>query len=322
MSNKKTGFFVDQRLDRSMEKAHDTCDAHDAVIAVAYTWLDRADTDSVKGICQFLYDYFGNPPQKPRFILPADQLMTETDYLLIARDVPHGTIIGTIRYHDVGILYHNNTRIYAVDCFCIHPGWRRRGVGRQLLYRLHSYANTVGIPYAIFLKEGAPIHPFATTLYAGVYAYRRCKPYRPSLISISVADAVKWLRVYQQLYPATCIIHHPASPNQQWLVYKTRSSSILIGVQDTYQRKDSDKMGWVTAWLESACITEVERGEAAEKLIENTTFDYLWMNQIWCFNDGVFNGAEDKWKSDGAFHWYTYQWLYTASLGKSYCIMH
>jgi len=283
-------------------------------LGLTYTWIHQNNT-ACKEVCQFLYDYFGNPPQKPRFTIPMDHLLSKTDLLLIAR-AKDGKIVGSIRYHDIGILYHNKERIYAVDCFCIHPAWRGKGVGRQLLYRLHSYANEIGIPHAVFLKEGSTVNPFVTPLYSGMYVYRRCiRSNGPSLPILSVKDAVKWLTVYQNCNPTCFIVHNSQLPNQQWYFYKKKAHSILIGVQDTYQRKDEYSMGWVTAWLESPLLTYKEREEASDKLMESTRFDYLWMNQVWCTN-------ERGWQQDGAFHWYTYQWLFTNGLGQSYCLMH
>ena len=321
-SNHRSALFISQPFERKEPIES---------LGLAYMWIYQHDT-ACKEICQFLYDYFGNPPQKPRFNIPVNHLVLKTDFLLIARD-NSSRIVGCIRYHDIGILYHNKERIYAVDCFCIHPAWRGKGVGRQLLYRLHCYANEKGIPHALFLKEGSTVSPFITPLYSGTYVYRRCiGPSSQTLPSISVMDAVKWLTVYQYCNPICCIIHNSHTPNQQWYFYKKQAHSILIGVQDTYQthflEKSAQKtqntinvassMGWVTAWLESPLITDTEREEASDKLIESTTFDYLWMNQVWCNS----NASKRGWQQDGAFHWYTYQWLFTTGLGQSYCLMH
>jgi GNAT superfamily N-acetyltransferase len=300
-----TALFISQPFERTLPVDS---------LGLSYTWIYPQDT-ACKEVCQFLYDYFGNPPQKPRFVISVNHLLSKTDLLLLARDTS-SRIVGCIRYHDIGVLYHNKERIYAVDCFCIHPEWRGKGVGRQLLYRLHCYANELGIPHAVFLKEGSTVNPFVTPLYSGTYVYRSCsKSNGLSLRRLSVKDAVKWLTIYQDCNPSCCIIHNPQLPNQQWYFYKKGVHSILIGVQDTYQRKDEYSMGWVTAWLESPLLTDKEREEASDKLMESTTFDYLWMNQVWC-------ASERGWQQDGAFHWYTYQWLFTAGLGQSYCLMH
>ena len=308
-----TALFISQPFERNIPT--DT-------LGLIYTWIYQQDT-ACNEVCQFLYDYFGNPPQKPRFSIPIHHLLSKTDLLLLARD-NSTRIVGCIRYHDIGVLYHNKERIYAVDCFCIHPAWRGKGVGRQLLYRLHRYANELGIPHAVFLKEGSTVHPFVTPLYSGTYVYKRSiRPIRPITLPIlSVNDAVKWLTIYQNCNPTCCIVHNPQSPNQQWYFYKKGVHSILIGVQDTYQKTHHTlhverSMGWVTAWLESPLLTDKEREEASDKLMESTTFDYLWMNQVWCNG----NTRERGWQQDGMFHWYTYQWSYIG-LGQSYCLMH
>ena len=282
-----------------------------------YEWIYQNDLRLTE-ICQYLRDYFGSPPMKPIFDIPVSHLLGPTDHLLVARELHEGSIVGTIRYHDLGCTpcAMKKEHIFAVDCFCIHPAWRKKNVGRQLLYKLNMYANARNIHYAVFLKEGPALSFAIAPLYTGMYVYSHTSNTRNTNITvISMHNVIKWLRIYHQFYPTVCIIHNPLSSNQHWFAYRKGLHSILIGVQDTYQRKDNKTMGWVTAWLESPCITDKEREEASDALLADITFDYIWMNQIWC-------GSSMRWQTDGAFHWYAYQWLSSYTMKSSYCLIH
>ena len=101
-------------------------------------------------ICTYLRTYFGNPPHTPLFLVKEDELLREKDLLFVVRDEQQ--IVGTLRYRFVGqLLTQCMPDIYRVDAFCIHPLWRKRGVGDYLLTQLHCYANEKNIPYAMFV---------------------------------------------------------------------------------------------------------------------------------------------------------------------------
>lgn len=77
-------------------------------------------------IRQFLKTYFGNPPSTPILDIPENELIQINDYILLLRD-NQSNIIGCIRYHYMGQFISDKKQpIYIVDCFCIHPQWRKK----------------------------------------------------------------------------------------------------------------------------------------------------------------------------------------------------
>jgi predicted GNAT family N-acyltransferase len=112
----------------------------------------RALENVLKQIQGFLKSNFGNPPKTPILDIPIQKLLLSKDHIIIAKH--NNTLIGCIRYRYIGRLYPDNTEIYCEDCFCIHPLWRRKGIGDILLTTLHNYVNKHNISYSIFLKEG------------------------------------------------------------------------------------------------------------------------------------------------------------------------
>lgn len=256
----------------------------------------------------FLTLYFGNPPKTPVLDLTFDP----NDHVLLVRDRSK-QIAGTIRYHFIG--HYHEKPIYVVDAFCIHPTWRKKGVGDYLLTELHRYANARQIPYALFLKEGAPLSILHQPVYTGWYRYRELTEYQssPFLIDLSIQQAFRIMDVYRTFQPNLILIRNERST---WKWFRSDRSSILIGIQDTHQRIDHKKMGWITAWIESPMITDELRGEAVDAVADSLfpTFNYLWINERWI-------GSSTRWKRDGAFHWYTYQWSIDESIDVSYAMM-
>jgi hypothetical protein len=213
-------------------------------------------------------------------------------------------------------------KIYVVDCFCIHPLWRNKGLGDYLLTYLHQYANKNDIPYASFLKEGSILSIIHLPFYTGTYVYRLLDKYNHSnnIYLLKKEEANKMIRYYCKLYPNTFIIRNNQTYNQIWKIYKKEYHIILVCFQDTYQRLYENnkykKIGWITAWLESPLVNLSVREEASKELSDSVAnqYDYLWINQKWI-------GSSSLWKVDGNFHWYLYQWTTNIKMCNSYCMM-
>jgi GNAT superfamily N-acetyltransferase len=272
----------------------------------------------------YIKRYFGEPPTKPILDIPVTQLLSERDHLLFVRDA-EGQIAGTIRYHYIGQIKYNvkpgitwHKEMYCVDCFCIHPQWKRKGVGDYLLTELHHYVNKWNIPYSVFLKEGHKLSIVHPPLYSGMYVYKKIdqtsiNSKNSSKNTIPIKLAYNLIEIWQQLYPVTVIITNQKSPNQLWKMYKKGRHIILACIQDAYQRINNKKIGWITGWLESPEITDDIRTEASNEIADSVPFDYIWMNRLWT--------TDPSWKEDGSFYWYSYQWTTSHVMDRSYCIM-
>jgi GNAT superfamily N-acetyltransferase len=275
-------------------------------------------------IRNYLRNYFGNPPHTPILDIPESHLLGPTDYFILARE--KGQLVGTIRYRYVGqfmgqfmddSLPQDSPLIHRVDAFCIHPDWRKRGVGDYLLTELQRYVTVNDRPYSMFLKEGFHLPIVHAPLYSGRYVFRRLSVVQqaPHVRTLSVEQAHRFLDVYHRIYPQVCIIRNE-NGLQQWRLYKKGYHIILACFHDTYQRIDKERMGWCTAWLESSVVTEEIREEAAIELTNTLpSFDYVWMNKRWTGNNSL------DWTNDGTFHWYTYQWSTNCIMDTSMCLL-
>jgi hypothetical protein len=301
----------------------------------------------------FLFLYFGNPPHTPRLCLPSPLLSTHDDLVLVRNT--DGRMVGCVRYREIGPVWSSLSSLssslsslsssllpsspssptsptspttFMVDAFCIHPTERKKGIGAYLLHELHRYANSKGNPYALFLKEGWPLPTLWLPAYTGQYVYRRCDaviplsplyplpslPSLPSLQPLTVSQATAWVQAYLTCFPSTLFMGHIRSTGQHWWGYRHNGVSVIICVQDTYQRIGNESIGWVTAWLESSSLTEVIREHISLQLCSCASpyVTWLWSQTAW-------TGTSPYWKSDGWFHWYSYQW--TPTIGTSYGIL-
>lgn len=282
-----------------------------------------ADHQQKQEVCNHLLAYFGNPPHTPSFDIPVDQLLIDEDYILLVRAPSTSLIVGCIRYHYVG--EYEGTPIHVVDCFCIHPIWRKKGVGDYLLTELHRYSNAKGIPYALFLKEGINL-PLSNTIpiYSGRYIYRPITSYEecPFLYTISLQRAHRLIAIYQTFYHDRLIITN-TRPNQEWRIFEYTENQnikrIIIGIQDSFQRltPKGKRMAWVTTWLETPEISNEMRLIAANAVAHSLypAYGAIWMDQAWMGDKCA------EWEGDGAFHWYAYQWNTTPSVKNGYALM-
>jgi hypothetical protein len=201
----------------------------------------------------------------------------------------------------------DNKAIHVVDCFCIHPAWRRKGLGDYLLHELHHMMQDR--PHAVFLKEGEPLP--IVPYYASIYVYRQIdSKVCPDVTELTCAAAYRIMDIHQQFRPFFMIRRQ--TENQVWKIYRNGIHHVLCCIQDTYQTLHGKRMGWITAWIESPGITDVMRRNASYQLSNSSVYDMIWMDKI---------HAGSGWIDDGPFYWYTYQWKPSIATQRSYCFI-
>lgn len=276
-------------------------------------------------IREFIKTYFGSPPTTPILDIPEEHLLPVEDYIIILTNKYTEDIVGCIRYHYLGkFITSKSEPIYCVDCFCIHPDFRKKGLGDFLLTTLHCFVNKNKIPYSLFLKEGRSLSIIHNPLYSGTYVYRKLTQFTDPLeniTSLSPNSAFNMIDIFQKFTPDLFIIRNIHSKSQTWLLYKNNMNMVLACFQDTFQwfidnTHKKNRIIWCTAWFESPGLTDNCRVKAAKQLSDffASEFEYVWMNKVWCNDSSI-------WKEDGQFHWYTYQWCSASNIGRSYCIM-
>lgn len=287
-----------------------------AILITAQTLTPHLCTE----ICEHLKKYWGTSSITPTLEVPEDKLLGPYDYLFLVRDKKN-KIAGTILTRYSGkLLIKKHPEIWKIDYFCIHPDWRKKGLGDYLFTEIKLYSAQQKQYYAMFLKEGTPLSILISPLYSSMYVFRHIKAnmsLAPNVKIMSSLQAYYYLEWYNKIYPDVMIIRSESRKNQHWRYYKNGYLTILACFQDTYQRYHGTgkRLGWCNAWLESSVVTDEIRREASIELTNTLPdFDCILLDKKW-----VGNGLE--WKDDCKFHWYNYQWTSNFVFKTSYCIM-
>ena len=277
-------------------------------------------SDQLEHVCRFLESNFGNPPKTPT--LSPDLLSHRTSQIVIyIQDTTTSEIVASIRYKYAG--HFEKKQISLVDCFCIAPEWRKKGLGTYLLTALHNYAMSLNIGFCLFLKESAPQFTFIRPFYSSSYLFTKVKPLvqrlvqtmqTPQTIQTSQANAI--IRAFTSIYPDTFILMN-ISPEQQktihWRFFRSGSNLVLASFQDSGQiHTDGGKIGWCTGCLQTAFPNKIQ---VIDEIVDSLPFDWVWIDRVF-INDT----SRQRWKEDGQFHWYTYQWSTCLNLGDSYIL--
>jgi hypothetical protein len=281
--------------------------------------VDINNKSKIIEIKEFIKSYFGNPPTTPVLDISEEKLLDPKDLLLYVED-KSCKIMGCIRYHYMGTFIQQP--MYCNDCFCVHPEWRKKGIGDYLLNTLHQIVNSKKLHYSMFLKEGRQLSIIHNPVYSSTYIYKKLEESSSTynVLSLTIKQAYKLIDILTQYNSDIFIIRNIDSTNQHWKLYKKDNRYVLACIQDTYQYFNEDnkinKIGWITAWIESPNISYTNRQDALDQ-IANTAygfFDYIWANKAWSYQSTT-------WKEDGPFHWYLYQWTTAINIKTSYCIL-
>ena len=293
-----------------------------------FRYIRAESDDQIREARCFLRMHFGNPPRTPSL----HHALSESDQILLLaynNSAELSEQIGCIRYKYIGHCSPQNEAVHQIDCFCIHPDWRKKGVGTYLLMALHNETISAGKVHAVFLKEGAPLfHKNLKPLYSSLFAYRRLSQtsppsLHPNVHSISSATARIYIDQYRQLYPDTFIVlNAQSSHNQIWKLYKNNYDWILALFQDSYQvhPETRTQILWCTGFIESPSMRRNNTMPNARPNAIRAILDTLPECWGWVWGDITWFGTKDGWTIDGVFHWYTYQWNPMFGPKDCYCI--
>jgi len=272
-------------------------------------------------VAPFLKTYFKSNTRSPEY----NYEKVPEEILLQIPDTS-GAIAATIRARPAGSFEY--MPISLIDCFCVRPDMRRKGLGTSLLVSIKEACAASGIYNAIFLKEGNPIDALGVLpIHSSFYAYRNISGLdkSKSVSYMTPSQAYALISSYSLLRPDTFLIINKRTDNQRWLMYRhsgnsTNSGSgiwVLALIQNSYQTISGKKIAWVTGWIESPLVNEDTRILASEEITSSITrlgYDWVWLDYNWI-------GKSKQFQLDGPFHWYTYQWATSLTPGISYCIM-
>ncbi len=210
-----------------------------------------------------------------------------------------------------------------ISNFCVHPTYRKKALGSQLLNAVWHDLLQLGEDACIFLKEGQPLLTAGPALVAGRWVYRYCPPTNDRQVGSTwrqihtVADvaADRLIESYIVENP-NALFNKGISENAcRTLLYEYKGlrGSILAAFTpaDQVHSLNGRPIYYQTGWLERGNILLTERLMAAKAIS-----DYIGVASkgawVWC-DISIINGTVSApWKLDGPYYYYAFQW--TANL--------
>jgi GNAT superfamily N-acetyltransferase len=261
-------------------------------------------------------------PQSSLTVEQAEQLVGRGARYLVYKDTASATpstIQGVISSLPLGRLRRAGSaptsyEVRLIRDFCVSPTHRAKGVGNTLLQAVLADSRSLGQVCAVFLKEGAPIGRAGPSLYSSTWMYRRYKG-RDSAFGASEIPARnvnEMIALYAAENPRV-IYNLPPEGSvtaTRVFVYRGFSGAILAAFTPAYQKHPTNdgQLIYQTGWLERGEVFPMERIDAARALSELAA---RTMGAGWIWMDRAVLGKQvlpSKWKSDGLFHWYAYNW--------------
>lgn len=167
-------------------------------------------------------------------------------------------------------------KIGVIEYYCVHPAWRRKGVGRNLLWTLQN--NTAGIFPHFILWESFQVK--VPPIAAGMYWVYQCEPGR-GIIADEKEAAIAW-----NMCRKTGDIYSEYTPSNETVIWKTESGYVVVW--NTYHRTIPGAQ-WIGILL----------GHSSEKalneFIRQCPFGIL-VSDTW----------REGWATDTSFQWISY----------------
>jgi GNAT superfamily N-acetyltransferase len=196
-----------------------------------------------------------------------------------------------------------------VSWFCIHPSWRKRGIGSVLLFALYSFSQPRQIHW--WRNDGglrSPLPPIWSDIHLvrPIYCMQTSIVLRAD-IAIHRAPLQEWKQSFKETWlkknPAGICLENPAnrlpSIQEVWEARfsKTRVAAVLI--QPTYEIQRQGRKRYCEviayAWKDEP-KTEYEQAVLLEKILDHLPYDLIEITES-------FPHLDHGWKSIGQTSW-------------------
>lgn len=262
-------------------------------------------------ICQFLNEYF-KITQKSVCCLPVERLSRgiQSDWIVIvARE--NQKIVGTVISRILGSLVfqmninaeQKQSRFSSadyIDFFCVHPEYRKSGVGSELLRQVDFYSSERGRPIHFFQKELTPLFVIPPIWY-GTYIFRE------TILSGSNNRRIETFHHQIKRNPKTSFELQFTSPrssqDSRYYVNDCGNFKVHLAITNTYHMYQNAWLGEVLFYsVEDADDTVETKNIAAaiEEIIESAGYRYILMDE------SIPHLKQFNWIRDASYFIYAY----------------
>jgi hypothetical protein len=291
--------------------------------------LASSQTD-LADFCTFLRAFYNtnNSVKGPTPIstLTINRLRTSKLRPILLRKGDGGIIVGSVSSQPIGTICSGGSSstttsadatfpLHYITNFCVHPQYRKRGLGAHLLNAVwYDLGQQAGGDACIFLKEGQPLFTAGPPLVSGRWIYRYCQPDAAAparqIRRVAAADADDLIGAYVT-GKQNVLFNKGASARSQTLIYEYRGlrGNILAAFTPAYQNHSSNgrPIYYQTGWLERGDILVTERVKAARDLSDcvGVLTAGCW---VWCDWRVTNSHVLPPWRLDGPYYYYAFQW--------------
>lgn len=211
------------------------------------------------------------------------------EVVIVVRNGSH-EVLGTIVRRKIRNLHVREARWASagvIDYYCVHPAWRKRGIGNTLLDVIH---NTGGAPMSPQLIFWEGLHPLYPPLSIGVFWVRKCGGSANSAVA-KLSERQECLRAWQSLRGSGRDIW-TEEPGDEVLFWKTPAGPVAVWNSFHCTVPHGQTIGVVLGGSEAAINT----------LANTSAWGILLVPSINPFTHSLGDG----WTLDSPFQWIGY----------------
>lgn len=269
-----------------------------------------AELEELEEVCAFWYSWYNTAPHSrcviPAWVVKECVLLKRWEILLVRKKDEASTLIGTIVRRNI-----ENLQVYeakwpqacVVDFYCIHPAYRKKGIGRLLLAELQNSGKRPFAPHLILWEF---VNPFFPPLSVGGFYYRM---YGTPLVPCTVLEGVDAEKVWNSLTEKKPI-------RSGWMKRSRELSVYRVGT-----------FGYIAIW--NTYHVSLPAGKPVNIVIAYTSMQTL---QVFCGDGSKEDGFliaprtslqdtfPEGWKFDSMFQWVAYNLAIGKVCSESPCL--
>jgi GNAT superfamily N-acetyltransferase len=277
-------------------------------VSISYS---LAESENAAAIAKFLSEQF-QITAKSVCCLPVERLARGilSDWIaVIARDKANivGTIIsrplGSVLFQSIVEKEPKQSKFSSadyIDFFCVHPDYRKSGIGSELLKNINFYASERGRPIHFFQKELTPLFALPP-LWFGTYIFREAIQSGAGNSRIQHFSNPKKLRIKNEFQIA--FASQRPSQDSRYYINDAGNFKIHLAITNTYHMYQNSWLGEVLFYSLEEADDNIEPkniAAAIEEIIENSGYRYILMDE------SIPHLKQFNWIRDASYYVYAY----------------
>ena len=269
----------------------------------------QADETQAETIAEFLHEHF-QITEKSKCCLTAERIVEgiNNGWTVVLKLDSLNSIIGTIISRPLGTcIFHTGKGTTArgpptafIDFFCVHPDYRKSGVGSELLLWVDYYTNQKGIFIHFFQKELSPLFSLPP-LWQGKYIVREVATTSKNS-HIQRVSIKGFTHGFLPQFAITCVPTLKTNKDSQLFFYDCGNFKLYVATTNTYHQFGGSPIGEVLFYKVESNEVILEKNIAAsiEEILDSSSYSYILMDK------SIPHLKIYPWKDDAPYYYYCY----------------